>query len=178
MLDGIRHNVSVWKMTRDLSKHQRMSDAKYAAAKASNASEDDLMKLTMEDQMDTDLILDELQTLHSQYLRSKAEVLDVPVPDFSMETGEWEQSRVTGRYILSSTARHKLREQIRATAKAEREAATWWIPLIFAFVFGLVGAFTGLIAVWDRHHSAQAEVPRPSTTHGPVAIQQKPPPKK
>lgn len=153
MLWGAIYKFRIWKLLRDKRSIEKKFGKKIKTARTKKASEDAIDRLIEDERFESDLISDEIQSLHSRYLTRQASVLDIPIPKFT-KTGpgyeKWTQSEVTGRYRLSNEARHDLRALVEAAAKAKRESWTWWVPIIF----GLIGAITGLMAVWEKAHPA------------------------
>lgn len=93
---------------------------------------------------ESDLMDDEIESLASRYLIQLAQRLLLPIPEYSRDTNAWKQSRLTGRIRLTRSSMAALRSRIRTERKERRESAMLWI----AALTGVLGALTGLLAVW------------------------------
>lgn len=89
---------------------------------------------------------EELAVLTSSYMISLARRMFLPVPDFKPEGGAWEEASTSGRYYLNAQALSTLRSSIRKERKERHEICLLWL----AALTGLVGAVTGLVAVWGN----------------------------
>jgi hypothetical protein len=80
-------------------------------------------------------IEEKIEQLKIYRLERIAKRLDLPIPH-------------RGEDVSDSAQRAELRDVIRGERRARREQLLWWVPL----VFGLLGALTGLIAVFRSTH--------------------------
>lgn len=98
---------------------------------------------------------DEISELITDRLISRAQKLYVPIPKKPIpEAGEvrpenehWEQNEL-GNWHLKTKGIAEIRNLIRQEEKESREKIAFWISIIF----GLIGAFTGLIAIIKSGH--------------------------
>ena len=83
-------------------------------------------------------------------MRRQARRLRVPVPhrynEDKTESDHWYEGRHTYRWYLTTRGIAALREEIRREVKARHDARSHWVVWLSAFT-GLVGAFTGLVAL-------------------------------
>lgn len=114
-----------------------------ALKKLKSPTHEDKERLRFEFRAEQQLYEDELAVLTSSYLTSVARRLFIPVPDFKIEGGVWEEASTTGRYYLNTETLSALRSAIRKEQKEKHELWLLWL----AALTGLVGAITGLAAV-------------------------------
>ncbi len=93
---------------------------------------------------ESDVMDDEIESLASRYLIQSAQRLLLPIPIYSLDSDAWKKSEQTGRIRLTKSAMVRLRSEIRTERKQRRESAMLWI----AALTGVLGALTGLLAVW------------------------------
>ena len=89
-------------------------------------------------------------------LLRKARRLRVPIPharnDDGSKADQWYEGSQTGRLYLTDAGIKAIREEIRRELKARHEGRTQLVVWMSALT-GVIGAITGLIAVWaQRHH--------------------------
>ncbi len=101
---------------------------------------------------ETDELHQEHEALRTQRLLRQARRLDVPYvqPPWHSEEQRneyWVQGNMTGEWYLTTAGFNKVRADIRAEVKARHEARAHWVAWMAA-VTGLIGALTGLVAVW------------------------------
>lgn len=94
---------------------------------------------------EVDTIDDEIEALESRYLTESAGRLLLPTPEFDPGSSAWVESSVTGRFRLSRAVMMQLRSAIRKERKERREGVILWITALT----GIIGALTGLVAVWS-----------------------------
>jgi hypothetical protein len=85
---------------------------------------------------------EDIASLLTDYIISKANRKFVPIP-LPQETGMWEQSTITQRYILTAYGISKVRSSLRADRKEQIEL---FIPIVAALT-GVIGAATGFVAI-------------------------------
>ncbi len=112
---------------------------------------DELQELQVEWYSESEPIEEELRSIFADKLVKKANRLKVPIPPKCITgrdevNGNWQRGTFTGLWYLTSEGLSKLRSSIRAERRERRDAAAFWI----AVLTGLIGALTGLIAVWRR----------------------------
>ena len=90
------------------------------------------------------MIDDEIETLESRYLIESARQLVLPIPDFDMDSDTWKESKITRRVRLSKKAMVDMRSLVRKERKERREGIMLWL----AALIGIIGALSGLLAVW------------------------------
>lgn len=114
-----------------------------ALSKLKSPSYEERQALHSEYHTERQLYEDELAVLTSSYLTSVARRLFIPVPEFQMEGGAWEEASTSGKYHLKAEALSALRSAIRKEQKEKHEIWMLWL----AALTGLVGAVTGLMAI-------------------------------
>jgi hypothetical protein len=98
---------------------------------------------------ESDLIEEELKLVETRRLVNKARRLLLPVPDIPTgkeEDGKWIRGPDSGRWYLKPEGFSEIRALIRGECKERREALMAWATIII----GIIGALTGLVAVWRR----------------------------
>jgi len=105
---------------------------------------EDIQSLISEEMFEVDMIDDEIETLESRYLIESARQLVLPIPAFDKDSDTWDESKITRRFRLSKKAMVEIRSLVRKERKERREGMMLWL----AALIGLIGALSGLLAVW------------------------------
>lgn len=113
-------------------------------AKKENKSHDEIESLKYDEMYEVEWIDDEIEALESRKIIESARQLVLPVPEFQKDGDLWERSKITGRYRLSKKAMMELRRLLRKEQKERREGVMLWL----AAVTGIIGALSGLLAIW------------------------------
>lgn len=113
-------------------------------ARKEKKSRDDIEGLIHEEMFEVNMIDDAIQELESCYLIESARQLILPVPEFKKDSDTWEESNLTGQFSLSKKAMMELRTIVRKEQKGRREGMMLWLTALT----GIIGALSGLIAVW------------------------------
>lgn len=145
MFDYIRFRWELHNLEKEERHADKEYDVKMRAAKARNASDDEIEDLGMEAGHFSFHYQEEIQKLHSKYLLRQAYRLLVPRPEFRKENGMWDQDQEHFAY-LSEAGINKLRADIRAERKARAELFAMWMPGVVA----ILGALIGLVSVLKR----------------------------
>lgn len=97
--------------------------------------------------IDLDMVQDEISSLISDYLTSKAKRTFIALPQWpDPGNGMWEKSRFTERWRLSPDGIAEVSQSIRRVQK-EKVAM---VSAIVSLLIGLIGTITGLVAVSRR----------------------------
>ena len=103
--------------------------------------------------MEYKFVNDKINVLVTNRLREEAERLGIPTPPLSDEES-WEYGCKKDVVFLGVRAQSQLRGEIRKERRERFEAKTLWIIRIFlpliGLLIGLIGAITGVVAVWRR----------------------------
>lgn len=149
MLDGIRLSLKVQRLERQ----KRRTFKRYAPliklARCKNDN-DEAERLSFDERTDVDLIDDEIDQLHSNYLIRRAHRYFLAIPEFKPKGADWEESQITGGWRLTRPAFEVLRAKVRAEEKERRgpwQNAVLWVTA----TTGLIGALTGLISAIHGH---------------------------
>jgi hypothetical protein len=143
--------MEVWRLHRKRRKIVARADREAAAALKAN---DD--KASHEIEVDCYLACQKIDQCISRFsdqaIRQEAQELDVAFPRLDDEE-MWNRDE-DQCLLLSFRGRTYLRERIDAEKTRRFEAKTlwvtkFWLPLLAALV-GIIGAMTGLVAVWHR----------------------------
>ena len=113
-------------------------------AKRDKKAREEIESIDHSAMFESDLKDDEIESLASRNLIQTAQRLLLPIPEYSRDSDAWKESRLTGRIRLTRSAMATLRSKIRTERKERRESAMLWI----AAITGMLGALTGLLAVW------------------------------
>lgn len=136
-----------WRLRVQLDYINRFYGEKITAARKTMKREQ-LQQLYEEREHESAPIEEELSWLETRWLLDKARRLHLPVPE--TPTGEDEDAdwirMDSGRWCLKPEGHSKIRALIRAESKEQREALIAYATLII----GIIGALTGLIAVWRK----------------------------
>lgn len=143
MVGTIQFLFREWYLNREVDRISRRHDEAIAAAKKRNADYDEIQGIGHEFFTEHQLVEHDLMLLHHRYLSKLASRRMIPLPPFDKESGNWEESPVTGQHYLSLEAMHELRGKLRQDSKERFEA---WVPWV-ALIMGLIGTLTGLVAV-------------------------------
>jgi hypothetical protein len=143
MIDWLPYRYKLFRLQIERRKTQQFYSNAYRKAKQQNKGRQELDDIGAEEQHFVETVDDEIAQLQSRYLKSKAEKLFLPVPEFSLKSEKWERSDVSGRYRLTRAAMLELRSAIRAERKESSELARSWLTGLT----GLVGVLIGLLAV-------------------------------
>ncbi|MFA5858002.1 MAG: hypothetical protein WC955_02935 [Elusimicrobiota bacterium] len=92
---------------------------------------------------------EDIALLKTRYLRDLASKLSLPIPDWK-ENEMWEQDGQQGRYYLTNKGITYLRDSIRKEQKESKEIIFQWVAFIVGTIIGLLGAITGLVAVYKK----------------------------
>lgn len=142
MLENVRFNWRIRKMRKRAQEAEKALRARIdvALAEKNHELERELVGELLLEQEFSDI---EIKDMMSRHLRDKAERLLLPWPQRKQDDPDWEESRVDGHYRLTTEALAKLRAEIRREHKERTEQVFMWL----AMLTGVIGAFTGFIAV-------------------------------
>jgi len=135
-----------WALRIELRDTGRQWAKAMAEARARKATTEELEEVNSGWVFDYRMDEDQLETIYTDRLVSKANRLRVPVPAKPWDTEDhedenWMESQYGG-WILKPEGFRKVRAEIRAELKARSERRQAWLtPLT-----GLIGALTGLVA--------------------------------
>ena len=96
--------------------------------------------------IDVMLIEEEISKLKTDYLTGKANEMCLPLPTIDDKNGCWEKGNLTERWILTNKGITEIRKLIRTERKENLEITSRWVYILF----GLIGAITGLIAIYKK----------------------------
>jgi hypothetical protein len=138
-----------------LMRRARQLDRSYrveldALRKKPGVDQDELESLQHERFVEVHTLYEEVESLVTQRLLRNAHRLAVPVPDRPQNEDDENEHRrrawLFGGWYLTAAGISTVRRAIRLECKERREAALAWISPLIA----LIGALTGLLAVWRR----------------------------
>ena len=93
-----------------------------------------------------------IDSIKSNRLLRDAEKLDIPIPQYRAKEA-WEETQAPGIRVLTTEARHELRQEIRKEELRRTELRREWFkvvgPVIVALT-GLIGALIGLVALLQK----------------------------
>lgn len=101
-------------------------------------------EILSEEMHEIGMLDDEIDSMESEYLIEEARKLLLPLPDKDEENTYWCSSRFTGLYQLNRNGMHELRNRVREERSAKRQ----WMIAAGATLTGIIGAISGLVAVW------------------------------
>jgi hypothetical protein len=133
----------LWLKERELTRSLKKQDAYIRELRAQHRPESDITDAHYEWLDAIAPLSEEIQVEKTERIRRRAEKYDLWPPD-------GEGHLTNGLYpdvsYLTAKGRHFLRAEIRREKRERREELVWLIPL----VFGIIGAMTGLISVWQH----------------------------
>jgi hypothetical protein len=91
------------------------------------------------------MITDEIERFVSDHLVTQANRLFIPIPERT-EEAMWRESSYGEGHLLTSRGISTLRVSIRTEQKARRE----FVVTVLATLIGIIGAITGLVAVFHK----------------------------
>jgi len=141
------------KLNRALKKTRETYDKKRNSLVAKKAPSDEYHILASEEHDEIEDIEKAIEFTISENLRREARSLDVELPAFPA-SGLWFDDAEREQIWLRPEGRELVRKRIYEEKARQFEIKTlwltrFWLPLLAALV-GIIGAATGLIAVW--HH--------------------------
>jgi len=148
MIDWFAHRYRLARLQIERRSISRFHSKLYRKAKQQKKNEEELHLLESAEQHDVETNEDKIARLQSTYLRSKAERLLLPVPEFSPRSEKWEMFRHHEHYRLTRGAMLELRAAIRAEQKERSELVRSWLTGLT----GALGALAGVLAVILGRH--------------------------
>jgi hypothetical protein len=109
MIEEVKHWLALRKLIRERQKTEIFYDAEYAKAK----THEEKSSVAAVHWQEVGLIDENIGFLLSQYFQRKAEMLQIPTPPFSSESGKWVDGEYTRKWRLSPEQIHKLRASVR-----------------------------------------------------------------
>ncbi|RWM18272.1 MAG: hypothetical protein E5X53_13600 [Mesorhizobium sp.] len=123
-----------------ISEIDRGCNVELASAKTS----DDRAKVEDRRHRETSLYVDQIEATKTRRLLRKANSLDVPYDYPSEDSPVWERSDQLHTWHPTTIGYSQLRKAIRQERRDRREWAITWAGVII----GIIGALTGMLAVW------------------------------
>jgi hypothetical protein len=148
VFDGIKLRMALWKLEKSKAKTLKEYAKSVAEVRKRKGTAEEIYQIGSDENFEVTMIDEQIYLAHTNFLRSEANRLIIPIPDFS-DKSRWDMSNTMGFGYLTAFGINELRTAIRAERKLRREALLMWLPAAGA-VTGLIGAMTGLIAVWSR----------------------------
>ena len=150
ILGRLPSRLRLWLIRRDDERQLRLLKDKFhpliEAAKATKDAKKE-GSIVSEYLYGRDLILHPTYGVQAQFLERKARKLGIRVPDKQAgpeeEDESWEQSNITGDWMLTPEAERKLRNEIRQEERSNADERRKWATLFFA-VLGSIFAFMSL----------------------------------
>lgn len=144
IMNEISYRWELSKLHRLRSKTVGMFKQLQEKARKEKKPREDIQSLISEEIFEVDMIDDEIEILESRYLIESARQLILPIPDFDINSDTWKESKITRRFRLSKKAMVDMRSLVRKERKERREGIMLWL----ASLIGIIGALSGLLAVW------------------------------
>lgn len=140
MLEIFSYKFELWKLQRNKEKNSKFFDKLVDKAREEKKDREEIDTLYGEEMIIRDRIEDDIAQMQHRLIVRQAEKYLIPTPKYITQDGTWEQSDETGRWRLSQNTISELKKAIRQEQKYRREGV--------ALLIGLIGALTGLLAVW------------------------------
>lgn len=148
MIGWVKFVCEQRRIQRCMDKNSRERTQALNKARADGADAKELHAIGYDFFFEAKLAEDEMILLNHTYYVRLAYRLLIPVPEFTIEGGDWiESESQPGKYHLTPEALHKLRASIRREKKERREGSLIWLAWLAALT-GFVGALTGLLVIY------------------------------
>lgn len=144
MFEAIIHHYRIHRLLRQKLKMEEKYDLeikKIRKEKGQEAAEHLISEMFME----RDLIENDIYKAASRRILDLCDLYMIPKPEFDKGSPQWVQSKIDGTYRLSEKALTDLRSALRKERKERHEIMFMWL----AALTGLIGAITGLVAVFN-----------------------------
>jgi len=151
MIDYIRHRRKLAKLFKQRKSICDVYAGEIRKARKEGKTREGIESIEAEAHFERRMIDEDISILVTDYLIMRANRRFVPVPSRD-EDGMWEQCDVVNnRYVLTNTGISKLRTSLRLEKKERNEM----VLKILAAITGIIGAATGLLAVWLNNPAAR-----------------------
>lgn len=147
MFDILTYKFELRKLQWQKEKNRKYFQKCRDEARKVRKSNDEIDGLISEEMAIRDRIDDDIAQMQYRLLVRQAERYLIPTPKHITQDGTWEQSEETGRWRLSQGTLSELKKAIHHEQKYRREYWQGWLALLV----GLIGALTGLLAVWKSN---------------------------
>ena len=144
-MNYLRHKISFWRLSR--KKYKEREKLNEILKNIENkGSWEERQKVYATESVDLEMVDEEIRSLVTDYLVSKAQKMFLPVPSLREEDGFWEQGRYYASWYLTNKGVAMVRKSIRAEKDEKFNLAIRLAPAII----GIIGALTGMFAVISR----------------------------
>ena len=137
-----------WKLSQLFARRARVRRtfrARIQSARAGRKSLEALHEISSEASQDDDILTDEIERLVTDHLTAHANRLFISIPERTDQT-IWRESSYGEGHLLTVKGIATLRTGVRAEQKECRE----FIVTVLATLIGIIGAITGLVAVFHK----------------------------
>lgn len=148
MLDWLRYRYALWRLGRAATAIGHTYYDLRAKAKENKSNREELDRIFHDEQEEYMLNYEEREFLISNYYLTLAHKHLLPTPGY-YDKEKWEDGSRLGRRYLNRAAIRELRSDIRKERAESRQDWQFWLTSLTVLT-GLVGAATGLIAVWRK----------------------------
>jgi hypothetical protein len=148
MLDWLRYRYALWRLERAATEISHVYYDLRAKAKENKSNREELDRIFHDEQEEYMLNYEEKEYLISNFHLTTAHKHLLPTPGY-YDKEKWEEGNRLGRRYLNRAAIRELRSDIRKERAESRQDWQFWLTSL-AVLTGLVGAATGLIAVWRK----------------------------
>ncbi len=135
----------IYRLSRELASTRRFYERHITEARKRRAPRAEIEQLYDEMRLQTEVTDLELDRLITIRLRRVADRLLLTLPKYE-DKEVWEKENPLNYLILTHEGMKSVRRSIR---QARREAAEYFLKWVVPMI-GIIGALTGLIAVWKR----------------------------
>lgn len=150
MFGLLRFRYKIWSLEKDIRKISKAYETDIKNARKQKASSAEMESIRQGKQFELSMANEEIMEAHTDWLSEIAHRLMIPIPNAWEESGKdkWVEGTAVRRY-LNEHGMSEVRAAIRAERKARAELIVMWVPMISG-VAGLIGTFTGLVAVYMK----------------------------
>ena len=137
-----------WKLNRLFAERdqvRRTFRARIQSARKAGKSQEELHGINSEASYDDEMLTDEIERRVTDHLIEHANRLFITIPERTDQT-MWRESSCGEGHLLTGKGIVTLRAGVRAEQKERRE----FIVTILAALIGIIGAITGLVAVFHK----------------------------
>ena len=146
MIEYIKFKLALRKFNKYIESVRKKYNEDVSVAKKEKKSNDDIRFIEHNAWHEERMYNEEISIIVTQYLLSKARKHFLPIPPRE-ESEMWEQcNQISTQFVLTNAGVTKVRSFLRTESKERKEVILTYIA---AFT-GLIGAATGLIAVFGK----------------------------
>ena len=150
MINYCRYRLKLQKFFNEKKKQQDLYSREIKKAHKQNKSPQEIHMIKHEEFYEVETIQEKIDILITNYLRNKANILFVPLPDYDDKKMWTECSMISQQKVLTTLGISTIKTAIRKEWKERTELYLMWATFIVVSLTGIIGAITGLVAVLKK----------------------------